>query len=361
MLSLNNKISLRQLQVLLILDIFGTGVVILPRRITSLANQDGWILIVFATIFALFSAFLISKLAKMFPNDSFVSYNQKVFGKVIAFLITISFVLKILINGAMEIRLFGEIVNSTLLFNTPFYVVSASLILTSAYISAKGYESRARIAEILIFVVFIPLFFVFSIAATDSDFTNLAPVLTTPFPTLLYGGFLSTIAFSALPFGLIAFPYLNNHKKAFKAASVAIIVVAVFMLGVSAITIAKFGAIETQRQMWPVLEMMDIIDIPGSFIERQDALVMSIWIISVFCIINASLFFSSILLRDCFKKGSHGFYILISAIIIFSTAFIPKNIIAVFQIMDFMFITFGVAFLFIIPLLLVIVGKVRGY
>jgi len=361
MLSLNNKISLRQLQALLILNIFGSGVIVLPRRITSMANQDGWILIAIATVFALISVFLMTTLAKMFPHDSFVAYTRKVFGKAFSFLITLLFVFKILVNGSLELRLFGEIVKSTLLFNTPFYVIFACLILTSAYLATKGYESRARISEILIFVVFIPLAFVFGIASVDTDFSNLAPIFTTSASTLIYGGFFSTIAFSALPLGLITFPYLNSTKNIFKQVSIAVLLVGAFMLIVCMITISKFGAVETARQMWPVIEMMDVIDIPGAFIERQDALIMSIWIISVFCIISASLFFSSLLLKDIFKKGSHRTYVFVCSAIIFITAFIPTNIVSVFKILDFMFITFGVAFLFIIPFLLILVGKFRGY
>lgn len=361
MRSLNNKISLRQLQVLIILDIFGTGVLILPRKVSVLANQDGWILILISTLFALFSVFLITTIAKMFPNDSFFSYSQKALGKIFAVVVSILFIIKILVSGALELRLFGEILKSTLLQHTPFYIISFFIILVSAYAAGKGYETRGRIAEILIFIVFLPVLFVFGIATTDTDFTNLMPVLTTPYTSLIFGGFFSTVAFSALPFALLALPYLNTKQKIFKHLSISIILIGIFMVFVCAVTVAKFGVIETKRQMWPIIEAMDVVDIPGSFVERQMALVMSIWIVSVFAIINASLFFSSVLLRDVFKKGTHVTYIFISSIIIFSIAFIPDNILNVFELMDFMFITFGILFLFIIPLLIILIGKLRGY
>ena len=44
----NDKISVRQLQVLLILDIFGTGVIVMPRIAASIAGENGWLVAIFA-------------------------------------------------------------------------------------------------------------------------------------------------------------------------------------------------------------------------------------------------------------------------------------------------------------------------
>ena len=41
MLSINEKISLRQLQALIILSAMGTGVIVLPRRVAEIACSDG--------------------------------------------------------------------------------------------------------------------------------------------------------------------------------------------------------------------------------------------------------------------------------------------------------------------------------
>ena len=43
MFSENDKISIRQLQALLILDLFGTGVVTLPRQTVNVAGNDAYI------------------------------------------------------------------------------------------------------------------------------------------------------------------------------------------------------------------------------------------------------------------------------------------------------------------------------
>ncbi len=365
MFSFNDKISVRQLQILIILDVFGTGVIILPRRVAEFADQDGWIIVVLATLLAFFYTYVITSIGRLFPNDSFLTYTSKILTKPIGLLLSLGFIVKIIVSSAMELRFFGEIIKQTMLENTPFTIVCFSMLAVSGYAAAKGYETRARLAEILIFVVFVPLIIVFSIAAVDSDFTNLLPVMVAPPIDLLTGGFYCGTAFMGMEFCLLVYPYITKPKDVRKGALSAVLWVGVILVLITAITISKFGPFDVQKQMWPVLEMMDVIDLPGSFIERQDAFVMSFWIISVFAIINAGLFFSAIILKDSvqsiFKKCKirHSVFIFICMIAIAIISFLPQNISQVNEIMDFMFMTFGVAYLIVIPIILFAVAKLR--
>ncbi len=360
MLSLNNKVSLRQIKALLILDIFGTGIIILPRKVADFANQDGWMLIIGATLLAAFYGYIISSIATMFPNDGFVDYTGKILSKPIAYLISFLFVIKLYVNLALEIRFFAEIVKTSMLPNTPFFVIAITMLLLGGFAADKGYETRARIAEIIIFIVFIPVIFVFCLAMVDVDFTNLMPFMTTAPKTLAVGSFFTAFVFQGLEFCLLAVPYIQKPKELKKSVGGAIFILGLLLVFITAITIAKFGDSDVKRQIWPVLEVMDTINIPGAFIERQDALVLSFWIISVFAIVNAFLFFSSIILSNMFKKVSQSIFIWVSIPIVFILSLFPKDISQAYKIMDFMSLYFGTAFLFVIPLLLLIVAKLRG-
>ncbi len=359
MLFLNDKISIRQLQVLLILDIFGTGVIILPRRVAEFGAQDGWIVVIIATLIAVIYAYLISTIGGMFHKESFVSYTQKILGKPIAFFIALGLIAKIIISIAMELRFFGEIVKQTMLYNTPFWVVCLTMLLVGGYAAAKGYEARGRIAEILIFVIFIPLIIVFILAAFNVQLSNILPVFTAKPENLIKGGFSCSIAFTGLEFILLVHPYMQNPKKVRKATIISVLSIGLLMIFITIITIGKFGPYDVARQMWPVLEIMDTIDLPGSFIERQEGFIMSFWIISVFAIVNAGLFFSSVISKDLIKKGQHSTYIIISLIVVFIISFIPKDIPQVSLILDYCFMTFGLAYFIVIPLLLIAVAKIR--
>lgn len=359
----NNKISLRQLQVLLILDIFGTGITILPRTAAEFSEQDAWLLILFGTLLAIFCIYIMSSLSEMFPNDNFITYTEKLLSRPVAIIITIGFVLKIIFSLSMELKIFCEIINQTILTNTPPEVVCICMLLVGAYGAFKGYETRGRMAEILIYVTLIPIIFVFAIVAFDVDYTNLLPVLKSPKKNLFEGGFFSLFAFSGIEFILLAYPYLNNKKNAKKESIKAILFIGIFMTVITVITLAKFGPYEIKKQMWPVLEIMDTIDFPGSFVERQDALVMIFWIISVFIITNAGLFFSSLLLKDLFnkkfKKAKKIHYIFILLPVIFLISLLPKNVTETYKFINKIYLSFGTAYMVIIPLLLFIIAKLK--
>lgn len=359
MLSLNNKISIRQLQVLLILDVFGTGVTFLPQVVSNFAGQDGWICVIIATGAVMFFAYIIASVASLFPDKTFLEYTSKLLSKPMGVIISVLFVIKIALTSAFNLRFFGEIVRQTLLSETPFSVICIGMLLLGAYAAAKGYETRARIAEILIFIVILPIVFIVAIASSDADFTNLLPVLASSPSNILNGSYAAVFAFTGFDFCLLAYPYLHRPKHARKSIIYTVIVIGALMTIVTAVSISRFGPFELNRQMWPVLGMMDTATLPGSFLERQGALVMSFWIISVFAAVNAGLFFSSLLLRDVCKKGNHSTYILILIPIIFGISLLPENIVELFRQYHFVNNTLGIAYLFFIPLLLLITAKLK--
>lgn len=359
MLFSNDKISVRQLQVLLILDVFGTGVIILPRRVAEFANADGWLLIIFATLIALVYIYLITSLGEMFPNDSFADYTSRIVSRPVGILISILFVFKIFLSAALELRIFTEIIKQIILFNTPSQVISAGMLFVSAAAAFKGYETRARLAEILIFIAFIPLIIVFCTAAADVDPSNLKPFLTTSPSNILQGSILASFAFSGIELCLLVFPYVNRHENVKKGAALSVLVIGALMLVITVLTTMRFG-LSIVNHKWPVLEMMDAVSLPGSFIERQNALIISFWIISVFAILNACLFFSSILIRDILKRENSFVYIFICAIIIYGLSLIPESEAAAYEMIDMMNTTFGIAYLFFIPVILFIIAKLRG-
>ena len=363
MQSLNDKISLRQFQILLVLDILGTGVTALPRTAASAAGQDGWISVLLAACLAVIVVWMAASLAGRVPSLSFPNYAAAILPAPLASAISIALTVKIMAACALELRIFGEIVRHTMLPETPFAVVCAFMLLVSGYAAAKGYEARARIAEILIWAAILPLVFVFALTLREIDYTNLAPVLDAPVKDLLAGAGQSIFAFSGMELILLAFPYLAKPQKARKAAAGAIGFVGLAMAVITLLTIARFTAAGTVPRAWPVLDMMDTVDLPGSFIERQEALMMSFWIVSLFAVVNAGLFFSSLLLRDIVKKGKHLTYVLILIPVIGGMSLLPANMTHTYDLLRLLNHTLGTAFYVgVIPLLLLIawIRKVKG-
>lgn len=360
MFSLNDKISIRQLQILIILDSFGTGIITLPRIASEAAGVDGWISVIVSVLIAAAGVYIMTTLGRMFPNQSFYSYSSAIASKPVGFVLSILLVAKLILLISFELYFFGEIVNLIMLKNTPRRVIILTLLLISGYACGKGYETRARIAELLIFVIIIPLLLVFSFASLDVDFSNILPVLKTPPKDILYGGFECFQAFMGLEALLLVYPYMNNQHKVRRSSVNAVIIVGIIFVIITFITMCRFGTHTILDQPWPILEMMDTVDLPGSFIERQEAFIMSFWIVSMFAIVNAGLFFSAIVSKSIIKKGTHAHYVIFFMVAVFLIIEVMDKMPNIYDTMNFIHLRSGIAFVFVIPLILIIIAKVRG-
>ncbi len=359
MIFTNDKISLRQLQILIILDAFSTGMIIFPRRLSLFANQNGYIVMLIATLIAMFYMYIIMSVGRIFPNDNFVTYTKRTLTKPVAYLVSLGFVLKIIINLTSELRLYSEVINDTLLFKTPVIIISISMLLVSIYCASKGIETRARVSEILIILVILFLGLVIAMLTFKADFSNLKPVLNTS-PTLLVSGSIKSIgAFIGIEYGLLIYPYLRDKKNARHASIVAVFFHGIVLTIITILCITKFEYLTLQRQLYPVLELINTIELPGTFIERQDSFVISFWIIGVFTTISAGLFFACILLKDLFKKGSHLTYILICSLIILFLSTTTDSIAEVFFTIEFISLALNLFYSLILPVIIIFVAKMR--
>ena len=360
MFSANDKISLRQLQVLIMLDIFGTGVIVLPRRAADFAGADGWIAVSVSAALAMVCTFWLCRLIRLFPGKTFLDYAGTLVSRPVAYALSLGLIAKILIGLICELRLFGEIVKVILLYNTPLAVIILGLLVISAYAAAKGIETRARIGQIIIWLIFIPLVFVLVLVSADVDFTNLLPIGEAAPVQIVRGGFYCLSAFSGLEAILLISPYLKRHKRVTSRSVVAVAISGVLLCAITLITISRFGSIDIIGHEWPVLEMMDAIDLPGTFIERQEAIIMSLWMLSSFATVNAGLFFGGVAAHAVFKKGKWCHYLAALVVLSFTVCFFIKDIHLVYKIMDFNFLYLGTAYMFVIPLVLNLAAKLRG-
>jgi len=360
MFSFNDKISLRQFQILLILYIFGTGVIILPRKAAIYAGRDGWIAFILTITLAVFAVFVITSLVKRFPHKSFYEYASTLITRPIAVILTLGLIAKTIVGLACELRFFAEIVKYVLLYNTPYAVIAISLLLLSAYAAGKGIETKARIGQIIIWLIFIPLIFVFIVVSTDVDFSELQPVLQTEPRQLAAGAYHLFFAFSGIEFILLISPYVNSHKHMPSRAVSSIFAIGVFMCLCIILAIGRFGPNSLTYQMWPILEMMDATPLPGSFIERQEAIMMSFWILSVFAMISGGLFFSSVAAKSVFKVGRHKYYLLIIGASAFVLSLALNDMTLVYRVMDMNFLYLGTAYMLAIPVLLLVIAMLRG-
>ncbi len=361
MFSENDKISIRQLQALLILDLFGTAVVTLPRQTVHAAGNDAWIAVLLGSAIMAVFTLVFTMLGQRYPDKTVVELSQILLSRPVGVLLSLGLVFKIMIGAGLELRIFCEMIGQSMLFRTPIYITALAMLFVCAYVAVVGYECRARTGEILFIFVFVPFLILMLLAIFTADYNNLRPIMIHDGSELMKGAWDTILSFQGLEFLFLVFPYLQRPKQAKKGMLQAGIVIAFFMTLITLLTIAVFGQYSVVNKLFPVLQMMDSLQMPGSFLDRQDIFMLWFWVASIFASISAALFFSTILFERIQKNHSIPArkWIFIIMIIVYVVAVLPQDIASTYDYMERLKQYGGVFYILVLPVLLLILDSLK--
>ena len=147
----NRKISIRQLQMLLLLDCFGTAVLFLPAELAEISGRGCFFAALLGGLGVSAASLLLTAVGRRMPNGTVVDWCRSVCGNGIGTILLLSLAGKILLDGMLELRIFSEIICRFMLPATPVWVLSLVLLLVAGALAAQGTECRGRTAEILFF------------------------------------------------------------------------------------------------------------------------------------------------------------------------------------------------------------------
>ncbi len=359
MYTMNDEISVRQAKVLLILDMLSAGALVLPRTAVEMGQQDGWVLVIGGTLFAFVYGWFIVRLVQRFPQETFVNFAGKIVTKPIAMMLNFLFLLFLLISASFEVRIFGELLKQVLLPKTPIEVLIISMLLVCGYITRKGYECRGRIGEILFFVSIGPLLLILLFALPNVEISNLAPFFQISWKKLIWGSFNFSLSYIGILLLFFANVFIQPPNKSHGIVRSSLLTVGILNLMINIITVSIFGVSETKKQIWPVMTLMQVVHLPASLIERQEALMIIFWVITVFSLVSGYLYFSSIIITKMLKSKEQSYLVFPLLPIIYIPALIPSNIVEVYKWYRWLYRSTGILFLVILPFLLWSIAKIR--
>lgn len=355
----NGKISVRQVRFMLILQMFNISVLLLPRIAAYQAGVDGYLLPLAALPLTLIYSLVIVALTNRFKGDSLVEFIPKIVPKAIGRLIVFAFFLKIIITTGLELRMFGEMISEVMLPKTPLAVIMISLLFTAAYLVKSGIEAAGRTAELLVFFVFIPLAIVLGLIVVKTDYYEILPIFQSDAKSMIRGAYYISLTLSPIEFMLLMAGLMKDQQKTKKACIWAVIIITLIQIIVVMMTYTAIGMEETKRYIWPVLTLMQSIEFPGSFVENQEILMMTSWVLSVFMYVASGLFFSGFLISRSFKFERENISVLPLVPVIYFVAMIPDSLINTYKYYIAFQRNFGIWFLFPIPCLLWLIAKLR--
>jgi len=359
MIKNNDLISRYQLMVLIIMTVLSVGVFSLAADVTEQTGTDGWIVILAAGLINIGAVFVIARLNSRFPGKTYAEYSQVILGVIPGKVLTLFFALYLMLVVAYDARAFTEVVKMFLLYRTPAEVIMLSLILVCTYVVRGGVECVARINEIIFPIVIIPLVLIMLFGIPLMDFSNLLPVLQTPPGKLAMALPYTAFSFGGIEVALFYIGFMKEPKKALRPLVMAVAFITFFFLVVVVSCVATFGVKTTPKLIWPLVNFLRAINLPGLFVERLEGVILPLWMMTVFTTMVSAYFILSYSISKLVGTREQKQYVLPLVILIYYLALQPDSLAQLYQWGSLVFPVAIYLHLFILPVVLLIVAKLR--
>ena len=356
----NYKISSTQFRKMLVLDIVSISIMVVPQIASLGAGKDGLLAIIFGAILALIYSLFLLYLTKR-ANGDYVTYSKETVGSFITFVFGILYIVKFFILCIFVFNLFANIINETLLPNTNHKIVLLFLILVTLYLASKEVEVRARLTEFLYLIILLPLVLLLLFGLPKLYIPNLLPVLTSDLKSIAGAGFSVFLTYSATEFILFEAALVNREDKKNKKNIIqAIVVSTIINLVFFIMVVGLIGINSTNQKTWSTIVVMQLLEVPGGFIQRLDAVILAFWMLSIFFISSSLLFHISNIAQHITNSKKRYFYLIAFAVLIFLVCMKPIKMDIVLGYLNKYLIYIGVPQSLLMPLIVFGIDKIKS-
>jgi len=257
------------------------------------AKQDAWISTLLASGAGAGIAFVCSRLNLMFPGKTFIEYSRELVGKWFGGAIAVAYLAFWIFLFGIILQQFKMFIISTVLPMTPPYAIVLPMVGVVLYLALHGVGPIARCCEVMGPIIMIGVFspVIFALNRIDAD--QLLPVYVDSGVMAILKGSLPTATFLGdCIMLLVLVSFVKTNRLVVRHAVVGVFVSGLFTVLSVFACLLIFGLHVTQGYPYPLLIVVRSISL-GGVIENLDAILVSVWIMSVFSKLVLYLFVSS--------------------------------------------------------------------
>ncbi len=333
---------------------------LLSAYITGVTKYDSWFVVVGGIVLCLPILLVYIGLMKLYPGKNLVEINDLAFGKVLGKVVTFFHILFFLTLAALNLRDMSLFVKQTIMTKTPDVVLSAVCVLVSAIAVRYGLQVVTRFAFLFISIAALVLGSSLLFASSEMDLNNFLPILQLPAIKYVEGtNIILSIPFGELVVFLMILPYVRKKQKpigryflgGFLMGAVMFLLVVIRDTAVLGNTVSLFAL--------PAFESLRLVTLFGS-LSRLEILFAVVVIILLFFKISLLHYVTVLSTAQVFKMKSYKPIVFAMGVLMVSYGFTlyPSSIqhdASGRETSDILWQVFE----FILPLLALIVGKIR--
>ena len=358
----NQRISMRQVQALLLLNLFSTAILFLPAELAESAGHSAWILLAVAGVLISLLLTVLAHLGRQNPEFSVVEWSRYALGNFFGTMVSVAVGLKLIFDAAMELRIFSEILCRTMYFEAPTWVPMLALTSICTAAAIQGVEARGRSAEICFFLVFLPLIGFLAAVSCSTDFWRVWPVvlpetaqIKSSLPVLL-------VPLQGVTFLWIIFPNLKRPQRAVKGIFYTCMAANMLYVLLVFLCLAIYGAEMLAVKVYPVLQLLGRVSFSGILLSRQDVLLLWFWVVCAFTFVSCMLFSSTVVCVKVMRQQAgkkRKFWVIGCAVLMYALAAFPVDLPSAYRLRLYISPWTNGIILFIMPIIFLLIDYVK--
>lgn len=311
----NGKVSIRQMSRMMFLELFGLGTLVLPGPLAKICQTDGvFAILSAAAIWSVILHCVCGRTMVKTQNEQpekrkkGISANQasdesKTNGKVEKKVKAVFQILFFAAAGGFLFYMITSLVERQLLDSNYLWIIVATIFFAGGYGIMKGIECRARIYEILFWILMIPLGIILLIALWNVHPDYWLPVFSSGWVFFLLGVAVSFVAF--LPAGMCIFlrPACAEPERVGHMSTRTVLMAGVGCAFVYLILVGIFQPGLLSALKYPIISLMSVVQMPGNLMERLDAPMVTIWFFCLFALFHSLCYYCVDGIQKLFPSG----------------------------------------------------------
>ncbi len=332
----SHNVSTWQMTSLITSTLIGVGVLTLPRSTTESLREAGWLAPILGGMIDMAAIWMIAKLTERFHGMTFIEFSKMIWGpakhptwgKILSTPWVFVYLVFLYLTVAVTSRIFGEVVVTSVLLETPLEVLIISMFVLAFILCLHEEETMVRVNEILFPLILFPVLFIAIASFQNAEWNNLFPLFSVGWTELFKGALESAFSYQGFEIMLMFYAFAHHNsdrvRAGFYGMGIAIVVYTLIVLA----GIVVFGYEELQKATWPTLELVKTTQVPGLILERLESAFLAVWVAAVFTSVGNVYYTVIYGLRQYFGRGV--LFQRISAFVLliplFFISLIPQNI-----------------------------------
>ena len=352
------KISTFEAVCFMIIVIINRMLLNTPKEIIKTTSTSAWINVIVISIITILFILILCKLYKNFSGKDILDISEYLGGNILKTIIGIMFLLLFLYVAAVLLRNFCDSLQKIFLPNTPITYIMLFFIIGIVLANKLGLSSIIKINIIIVGLILLSAIIIFVAPISYFDFSNLFPAFGNGIDETFFSGLTNLFAFTGIAYLYFLMPILDKPQNFKKVALISTIISSIYLFLSVVSLIGLFSYLTTSKDIFSVVLITKVINL-GGFLERIDAILMLVWILSFLAYLSFILYFTLYTYKRVTNLHDQNGAIYLFTALIFGLALLPQNVIKINFLDNELLKVLTIPLIFIVPLIIFILANLK--